>query len=178
MGGLTEYQIPPPATVQELAKLARCAFSLETRDNGSEYWNRNQCAPEWIMELCHTAHGDMLPDDYRYRFIVQALDALEEAEDPDEARDGYEVEYRYYRVVEWLSSHPARRLEYCDDAVREFGLSSDATTATQLQIGHLSERLEVLELVRGSLEQQLQAMAADIDDPNGLRAGMFDHWKK
>ena len=31
-----EYQTPPPETVQELAKLARCAFSLETRDNGTE----------------------------------------------------------------------------------------------------------------------------------------------
>ena len=160
MGGPTEYQIPPPETVQELAKLARCAFSLETRDNGSEYWNRNQCAPEWIMELCHTAHGDMLPDDYRYRFIVQALDALEEAEDPDEARDGYEFEYRYYRVIEWLSSHPGHRLEYCDQWAEEFGRCFIKDTVSQLQGGQLLERLEVLELVRGSLEAHLQTLAA------------------
>ena len=133
MGEPTDYKVPPPETVQELAKLARCAFTLETREDGSEYWTHNRCAPEWIGELCNTAHGDMLPDDYRYRFIVQALDALEEAEDVDEAGQDWEYEYRYYRV---------------------------ATTATQLQIGHLYERQEVLNLVRGSLEEQLQAMAA------------------
>ena len=160
MGEPTDYKVPPPETVQELAKLARCAFTLETREDGSEYWTHNRCAPEWIGELCNTAHGDMLPDDYRYRFIVQALDALEEAEDVDEAGQDWEYEYRYYRVVEWLSSHPGRRLEYCDDAVREFGLSSDATTATQLQSGHLHERQEVLNLVRGSLEAHLATLAA------------------
>ena len=121
MGEPTDYKVPPPETVQELAKLARCAFTLETREDGSEYWTHNRCAPEWIGELCNTAHGDMLPDDYRYRFIVQALDALEEAEDVDEAGQDWEYEYRYYRVVEWLSSHPGRRLEYCDDAVRHHG---------------------------------------------------------
>ena len=154
-----DYQVPPPETVQELAKLVRCTFSLETRDNGSEYWTHNRCAPDWINELCHTAHGDMLPEDYRYAFIVEALDALEEAEDVDEARGGYEFEHQYYRLADWLRSH-AHRWSYCDDAVRELGISSDATTADQVQLGHLYERLEVLELVRGSLEEQLQAMAA------------------
>ena len=153
-----DYQIPPPETVQELAKMARCAFSLETRDNGSEYWNRNRCAPEWIMELCQTAHGGMLPDDYRYRFIVQALDALEEAEDVDEARDGYEFEHRYYRLVEWLGSHAGHRLEYCDQWAEEYG--HPESTGDLLQGGHLQERLEVLDLVRGSLEAHLQTLAA------------------
>ena len=153
-----DYQIPPPETVQELAKLARCAFSLETRDNGSEYWNRNRCAPEWIMELCQTAHGGMLPDDYRYRFIVQALDALEEAEDPDEARDGYEFEHRNYSLALWLGSH-GHRFSYCDDWAEERG-QPEEDTYTRLAGGHLQERLEVLDLVRGSLEAHLQTLAA------------------
>ena len=151
-----DYQIPPPETGQELAKLARCAFSLETRDNGSEYWRRNPCAPDWITELCHTAHGDMLPEDYRYQFIVEALDALEEAEDPDEARDGYEYEHRNYQLALWLASH-GHRFSYCDDWARDM---CSRNTYDRLAGGHLQERLEVLNLVHGSLEAHLEPLAA------------------
>ena len=159
-----EYQTPPPETVQELAKLARCAFSLEKRSDGSEYWTHGRCAPEWIDELTREAHGGtgpggMLPEDYRHAVIVEALDALEEAEDADEARDGYEFEHQYYRLADWLRSH-GHRWSYCDDAVREFGISSDATTADQVQLGQLFERLEVLNLVRASLEAHLETLAA------------------
>jgi hypothetical protein len=154
----TEYQIPPPQTVADVARQARAAFSLEARnDNGSEYWNRNRCAPDWIEELCHTAHGPILPDDYRYRFIVEALDALEEADDPDEAGNDFEFEPYYAAVVEWLRSHAGYRLDYCDQWAAEYG--QPATTAELLQGGHLFERLEVLALVRGSLEAQLAAVA-------------------
>ena len=152
-----EYQIPPPETVQELARLVRCTFSLETRENGTEYWTHNRCAPDWINELCHTAHGDMLPDDYRYKFIVQALNALEEAEDLDEAGHHWEFEPYLARLADWLGSHN-HRFSYCDDWAEEMGQPED--TYHLLAGGHLQERLEVLALVRGSLEQQLEAMAA------------------
>ena len=152
-----EYQIPPPETVQELARLVRCTFSLETRENGTEYWTHNRCAPDWINELCHTAHGDMLPDDYRYKFIVQALNALEEAEDLDEAGHHWEFEPYLARLADWLGSHN-HRFSYCDDWAEEMGKPED--TYHLLAGGHLQERLEVLALVRGSIEQQLEAMAA------------------
>ena len=152
-----DYQVPPPETVQELARLVRCTFSLETRENGTEYWTHNRCAPDWINELCHTAHGDMLPDDYRYKFIVQALNALEEAEDLDEAGHHWEFEPYLARLADWLGSHN-HRFSYCDDWAEEMGQPED--TYHLLAGGHLQERLEVLALVRGSLEQQLEAMAA------------------
>ena len=155
-----DYKTPPPETVQELAKLARCAFSLETRPDGSEYWIANRCAPDWIGELCHTAHGDMFPDDYRYKFIVEALDALEEAEETaddwiDEARDRYEFEPYLAKLADWLGSHN-HRFSYCDDWAEEMGQPED--TYHRLAGGHLQERLEVLHSVRASLEAQLQVM--------------------
>lgn len=152
-----EYQIPPPETVQELARLVRCTFSLETRENGTEYWTHNRCAPDWITELCHTAHGDMLPDDSRYAFIVEALDALEEAEDPDEARDRYEFEPYFGRLVDWLGCYAGHRFEYCDDWARDM---CSRTTYDRIAGGHLVERWEVLDLVRGSLEAHLATLAA------------------
>ena len=153
-----EYQTPPPETVQELAKLARCAFSLETRPDGSEYWTANRCAPDWIGELVRTAHGDMLADDYRYKFIVHALDELEEVEDVDEAGFYWEYEPYLARLADWLGSHN-HRFSYCDDWAQEYGSLGDGT-AGLLQGGHLAERLEVLDLVRGSLEAHLATLAA------------------
>jgi len=152
-----EYQIAPPETVQDLAKLARCAFSLETRGDGSKYWTHGREAPEWIQDLTREAHGapSMLAEDYRYAFIVEALDAVEESEDTDEARDGYEFEPYHSRLADWLGSH-AHRFEYCDEWAGEMGQPQD--TYHRLAGGHLLERLEVLDLVRGSLEAHLETL--------------------
>ena len=157
-----EYQIAPPETVQDAAKLARCAFSLETRDDGSKYWTHGREAPEWIQDLTRAAHGtdahgapSMLGEDYRFAFIVEALDALEESEDTDEARSGYEFEPYHSRLADWLGSH-AHRFEYCDEWAEEMGQPQD--TYHRLAGGHLQERLEVLDLVRGSLEAHLETL--------------------
>ena len=150
-----------PQTVQELAREARAAFSKKTRDDGSEFWTHGLEAPEWVDELTMAAHGTgpggMLPDDYRYSFIVEALDALEEAEDADEARDGYEFEPYHSRLSDWLGSH-GHRFEYCDDWAAEMGQPED--TYHRIAGGHLQERLEVLNLVRASLEAHLETLAA------------------
>ena len=151
-----DYQIPPPETVQELAKMARCAFSLETRDNGTEYWTANRCAPDWISELVRMAHGYFWADDYRYKFIVHALDELEEAEALDEAGHQWDFEPYLSRLADWLGSHN-HRFSYCDDWAEEMGQPED--TYHRLAGGHLQERLEVLHSVRASLEAQLQVMA-------------------
>ena len=154
-----DYKTPPPETVQELAKMARCAFSLETRPGGSEYWTSNRCAPDWITDLVRTAHGDMaLLEDCRYQFIVEALNALEESEDPDEARAGYEFEPYYGRLVDWLGAYCGHRFSYCDEWASEMGHPEDPYHL--LAGGHLAERLEVLDLVRGSLEAHLETLAA------------------
>ena len=162
MGEPTDYKVPPPETVQELAKLARCAVTLETRENGSEYWTHNRCAPEWIDELTREAHGGtgpggMLGDDYRYAFIVEALDELEEVEDVDEAGHQWEFEPYHSRLSDWLGSH-GHRFEYCDDWAAEMGQPED--TYHRIAGGHLQERLEVLNLVRASLEAHRETLAA------------------
>ena len=170
MGEPTDYKVPPPETVQELAKLARCAFSLEKRSDGSEYWTHGRCAPEWIDELTKAAHGGtgpggMLSDDTRYAFIVEALDALEEAEDVDEAGQDWGFEPYYGRLVDWLGTYAGHRLEYCDEWAEEYGCPDESSRATfgaaqLLQGGHLFERAEVLNLVRASLEAHLETLAA------------------
>ena len=155
-----DYKTPPPETVQELAKLARCAFSLETRPDGSEYWTANRCAPDWISELVRTAHGDMFfLEDYKYQFIVDALDELEEAEDLDEAGHQWDFEPYLSRLADWLGSHN-HRFSYCDDWAEEIGFANVKDTYYLLAGGHLQERLEVLHSVRASLEAHLATLAA------------------
>ena len=158
-----------PQTIQELAREARAAFSKETRDDGSEYWTHGLEAPEWIDTLTMAAHGTgpggMLPDDSRYAFIVDALDALEEAEDIDVAGQDWEFEPYYGRLVDWLGTYAGHRLEYCDEWAEEYGCPDESSRATfgagqLLQGGQLYERLEVLNLVRASLEAHLETLAA------------------
>jgi hypothetical protein len=152
-----------PQTIQELAREARAAFSKKTREDGSEFWTYGLEAPEWVKELTSKAHGNgpgsMLPDDTRYVFIIEALDALEEAEDVDEVGHDWEFEPYYGRLVDWLGTYAGHRLEYCDDWAREYGPHENGA-AELLQGGQLYERLEVLDLVRASLEAHLETLAA------------------
>jgi hypothetical protein len=156
-----EYQIPPPDTVQQLAKVARCAFSFEKREDGSEYWTHGRNAPAWIDQLTTEAHGGTGPggmgaDDYRYKFIVHALDELEEVDDVDEAGHNWDFEPYLSRLADWLGSHN-HRFSYCDEWAEEYGQPED--TYHRLAGGHLFERLEVLDMVRGSLEAHLATLA-------------------
>ena len=152
-----------PQTIQELARETRAAFTLETRNDGSKFWTHGRGAPDWLYELTKEAHGStgpggMFPDDTRYAFIVDALDALEEAEDIDEAGQDWEFEPYFGRLVDWLGTYAGHRLEYCDEWANEYGRPEG--TAKLLQGGQLYERLEVLDLVRASLEAHLETLAA------------------
>ena len=151
-----------PQTIQELARETRAAFSKKTREDGSEFWAHELDAPEWIDQLTRYAHTTgpvgMLPDDTRYAFIVDALDALEEAEDIDVAGQDWEFEPYFGRLVDWLGTYAGHRLEYCDEWANEYGRPEG--TAKLLQGGQLYERLEVLDLVRASLEAHLETLAA------------------
>ena len=151
-------------TLQDLAREARAAFSNRTRADGSKYWAHESDAPEWIVQLAIDGHGrdiygnpSMWLDDTRFAFIVDALDELEEVEDVDEAGHTWEFEYRYHALVKWLGTYAGQRLEYAEEYRAEFGIA-DATPFALLQGGHLAERLEVLHLVRASLEAQLATL--------------------
>jgi hypothetical protein len=50
-------------------------FEQRTRSGEDTYWSLKKDAPEWMTEFVHEAHGDMFPDDHRYEFIRDALEA-------------------------------------------------------------------------------------------------------
>lgn len=140
---------------QQQAEQARAFFELGERPDGSKYWKKTEAAPEWVAELCREAHRSwddlMLPDDYRYQFIVDALDILSEFEDEDDITSALESSVDVYTadLTAWLASS-ADRLIYCDDAAQEYGAPRD--TAHLLAMGQYAERREVLDAVRSFLE--------------------------
>jgi hypothetical protein len=142
-------------TIRALADATRNLFVKATRNDGSVFWKRTDSAPEWVETMVHDAHGEMLPDDWRYAFIVEALDALAESEDPDEA--SVESDIYTHELTGWLHSR-ADRYDYCDEAYKERG-GHFTNTVELLMIGQALEKAEVLVSVRASLEAQLEAVA-------------------
>jgi hypothetical protein len=147
-------------TVQDLAQEMSSAFERRKRDNGDTFVALKDDSPQWMTDVCHEAHGDMFPDDWRYSFIEDAVDALAENEDQDEARDSIEAEIYTHKLTSWLASRNDR-YEYCDQALEEWGTDIGGTFPL-LQMGQSWEKEEVFSLVLSALEA-----LADEDEERG-----------
>ena len=136
-------------TIQDKAKEARKYFKHRTRSStGESFWTCTDNRPEWVHDMVYTAHAKELPDDYKYQFVVEALDAICDADDLDDIT----IEPDLYNsdLTAWLSSSIAR-FSYCDDAIAEYGPVKSLFDL--LQLGQQREREEVLYLVIDALEE-------------------------
>ena len=144
---------------QNLQQLAAEARKYFTTENPRNVWSRTDEAPEWVREMMYGVHGEMLPDDYKYAFTVDALDILEERgdEDPDELGDEVEPDIYTADLFDWYNSH-AHRTGYLDEAVEE-GLVEPIADSTELAVAlgvaQYLERREVFGLVAQALQEQL-----------------------
>ena len=125
---------------------------------GTGYWALEEGAPAWLRELVWAAHDDggMLPDDARYLFVIEALEAI--ADNPEEPESVLEPETYTSQLFRWLEAAPSYRMGLVDKAVSEFGWRGlfDA-----LQAGQLLEKEAVLYRVRAFLEQRIEAGEED-----------------
>ena len=135
--------------VSKKAKEALAYFEKAIRTNGAEFWKVKDGAPQWVTDLCFSAHseGAMLPDDWRYVFIVEALVALE---------DETELEADIYtsELCAWLASN-VNRVGYVDDARDERGRDAKSIF-DELQLGQLTEKREVFDQVTAFLETLIE----------------------
>lgn len=138
--------------IEKLASM----FETRTRDDGSEFVALKDSAPEWASDFVREAHGtEILPDDYRYRWISEALDLLAEADDPSdpdlhgEFMDGASI--YTHDLLAWLSSN-LTRIAYCDQAAEDFGTKDDADLTSRIQLGQALERSEVFHNVLRELD--------------------------
>ncbi len=141
-------------TVQALATEADGFLVQAKRTNGDKFWKFKDEAPEWCTDMAHEAHGDMLPDDWKYEFVSDALSALSENEDEDEARDSLEIPVYYHEQHAWLASN-LNRTGYVDEARSELG-TSDQNTDAQIAAGMWMEQREVFDLVLSFLQNKVE----------------------
>lgn len=148
--------------VQTLAKEVLKHFETKTRDSGESFQSLKDESPDWMQDLCQDAHDGMLPDDHRYDFIVDALNALVDNEDEDEARSSIDSSIYNRDLLNWLSSSLSRA-EYVNQGVSEFGMDSNVSgfdLFNALQLGQLFEKREVFESVLNSLQEKLDEIEA------------------
>jgi hypothetical protein len=102
----------------------------------------------------------MLPDDYRYKYIVDALNAFSEYDNADEAIDEVEADPYTKDLLDWLSSH-SYRVAYADDAVKEIGYSEDGGIMQAAALGQIAEKHEVYQSVLASLQARLGVLETE-----------------
>ena len=144
-------------TLESVAREAYDAMERATREDGSQYVRVKDDAPEWVRTMVYDAHSDILPDDWRYQTIRDAIEAIMDGgtDDPsDEARHAFADDADVYNsdLLEWVGSH-ASRPGYVDEAQSEFGEPRDFMHG--IQMGQYLERGEVYGLVLDSLSSRL-----------------------
>lgn len=144
--------------IRILAGEALSYFEHRERHDGTKYWAVEDGAPEWVRKLAFAAHekGKILPDDARYLFIVESLEAI--AENPDEPESLLEPEAYTSQLFKWLEASPSYRMGLVDEAVGQFGWNG---LFEALQAGYLLEKEEVLALVRAFLENTIEEEEED-----------------
>lgn len=150
-------------SVQQLAKQAYDCFEPKTRDSGEVFYTLKDGSPEWVSELVHTAHGDdFLPDDYRYKWAMEACEWIASADDPDDGSGEFAdqaVDVYTSERLKWLSSN-LNRLSYCDEAAGEYGdQEPSAGIIDRIGWGQYMEAEEVYVLVLKALED----VSAEVD---------------
>lgn len=139
--------------IRILAGEALSYFQHKKRHDGTKYWTVQDGAPEWVHKLTFAAHdeGEIFAEDFRYLFIVEALEAL--VENPEEPEVLWEPDAYTSELLEWLDAYPSYRINLVDKAVSQFGWSG---LFNALQAGQFMEKEEVLQLVRAFLERKIE----------------------
>lgn len=142
-------------TIQTLAKEMSQAFEGATRVNGESFRKLKEGSPEWMNEVSHAAHADMMPEDWRYVFIEEACDALADADNIDEV----ELEADIYTndLTAWLHSR-ADRVYRLTEALEEGIDFKDGFKL--LSYAQYLEKREVLDAVK----EALRALVEEVEE--------------
>jgi hypothetical protein len=140
-------------SVQDIASEASGWFKTATRPSGESFTRMKDDAPEWVGQMVHAAHGDMLPDDWRYACIRAAVDHIADTSEADadachEFADAY-VDVYTSALTDWLGSH-VNRPGYCDEAAEEYGGEPDGINQ-RIMLGQYAEASEVFYAVSEAL---------------------------
>ena len=123
----------------------RAAFTRDKRTDGSTFWcltdqahqNDEELTP-WLRDL----HDDELPDDWRYKTIVNICEELMSEDDLSNADPGELsvciannlTDIYNHSLLQWYADNPSR-VAYIDDAQSDGLIDSEATTIDRLMCG-------------------------------------------
>jgi hypothetical protein len=140
------------------------AFERRTREGGAEFLALKDGSPEWMHEAVQAAHGDFLPDDWRYRLIAAVVEDVAERLRDDPAADLDDMRHEVidqaipcYTAarLEWLASN-LNRVDYCDDAAAEGMVSEDAGIVDRIAAGMAAELEEIFSAVIDVLNSEAE----------------------
>jgi hypothetical protein len=172
--GTTMVSAKNETALQGLAGAAYSFFDMHMLSAGGYRYTLRSGSPRWVEDLVVAAHADMKWDEWRLRFIADALDALRSMPDPDDCEMDGDLDV--VKLGLWFASHP-HRYARCDQEMSNHGDEGLADTSIRvvMAMGQANERNEVLDLVRTALEARRdkiiadEARAAEVDDHiNGL----------
>lgn len=141
-------------TFREAAEAFAGSFEQAERSDGETFIRLRSGSPTWMTDIVRAAHGEMLPDDWRYACIAAAAEHIAQYDSEDEAQDADgpfadgQVDVYTSDRYDWLSSH-GYRSGYCDEAREEYGYSpaEAMTIEDQIALGQYYEASEVYGLV-------------------------------
>ena len=149
-------------SIDKLAEYAGKFFELRKLGE-KEFWTIKNRHPVWIFDMVYKVHdnGKILPDDYKYQFIVNALNYISEGNDPEEPPQ-FEADPYTSDLVAWLASH-RERLGMVDEAVENYGWDKERGIEGAIASGQVLEKEEVFNRVMDALKERL------VDIENGKR---------
>lgn len=143
-------------SLQALAAAMSQAFERAVRPaSGESFCKLKDDAPAWMTAVCRQAHedGQWLPDDWRYEFIEQAVDALADHADIEAARASLEADIYTSDLTAWLHSLN-RRVYYLGEALSAYGAFTDGFHL--LAAAQMIEKEEVFQQVVMALQDELE----------------------
>lgn len=153
----------------ETARALADAFERKTRDNGESFYCLADGRPDWMQEAMWAAHGDgdMLPNDWTYRFAARMAEHIAEAlaygahERFDIIAEGADSLVPVYNAerASWLASHLSR-VGFVDDASEEYGTPSEGGIMAMIGRGIYFE----LEMIGNALWDAIEGEADEDED--------------
>ena len=123
---------------------------MEYKDIRNGIWiNTN----ETYQEFFHHVHGDMLPDDFRYKMIHSILQEMDDTEEYEDLDIDNLIPIYTHELIGWLDSN-ITRLSYCDQYLEEYVVISD--TISLLSGGYMMELNEVYYLINEWLDENIE----------------------
>lgn len=149
-------------TIFELAEIMSKAFETRKRNDGKNFYcikdeyniHQENTEYSWINNIIHDAHmvDDVMPNDYIYQFIRDAVDIISECETEEEIEERFfeiEADIYYADLFSWVSDN-LNFSSYVDEAMQEFQLTD---LCSALQYGQQRHKEAIAFSVFNSLKE-------------------------